>query len=217
MELSKLEGMIPQFLPHLRKWRTRFRNIKKREEIRYLLNTGINVISATRSTGEGVSISDKEIKIIVETIKNENKIVFLLLRIACIIRNSIKDAIKTEIIVKEAEADALFVTSVFYFGATKKGNYEYYHSISQEVDLPIIIYNVIPTNQIAPKAMLKLSEIEEVVGIKQVDINTLPEMVSFCGNRINIYSAVIVCFIALMSVVHVGQSLQLQPLLQTYV
>jgi len=86
------------------------------------------------------------------------------------------------------QVDCLVVTHVFYHGATPVGNYEYYHSISQEVDLPIIIYNVIPTNQITPKAMLKLSEIEKVVGIKQVDINTLPEMVSFCGDRINIYS-----------------------------
>ena len=71
--------------------------------------------------------------------------------------------------------------------------------------------------KIGLKATLKLSEIDEVVGIKQVDINTLTEMVSLYGDRINIIVYVIICFIALMSVVHVRQSLQLQLLLQIYV
>lgn len=186
MNLDKLTGMIaPMVTPFDENEELDLNTTRK--EVKYLLNTGINGISTGGSTGEGALLSNKEIKKIIEIIVEENKNKIPI--VAGIIRNSTREAIKTGLIVKEAGSDALLVTPVFYHGATPEGNYEYYKLIAEKVGLPIIIYNVVPTNQITPEIMLKISEIEEVIGIKQVGIEALVAMVSTCGDKIKVFSA----------------------------
>jgi len=186
MNLDELTGMIaPMVTPFDENEELDLNATRK--EVKYLLNTGIDGISTGGSTGEGALLSNEEIRKIIEIIveENNNKIPI----VAGIIRNSTREAIKTSLMAKEAGADALLVTPVFYFGATPEGNYEYYKLIAEKVRLPIIIYNVVPTNQITPEVMLKISEIEEVVGIKQVGIEELVAMVSACEDRIKVFSA----------------------------
>lgn len=183
---NQIIGMIPPIVtPFDEKGNIDFEAIRK--EIRYLLSTGIDGISSGGSTGEGVILTDEDNKEILKIIKEEN--INNIPVVAGIIKNSTENAIRSALVAKEAGADALLVTPVFYFGATLEGNYEYYNSIAEATKLPIIIYNVIPTNQITPQAMLKLSEIEQVIGIKQVDITNFAEMVSLCGDKINVYCA----------------------------
>jgi len=159
-----------------------------RREVRYLLNTGVDGISTGGSTGEGASLSNDELKKIIEIVVEENRNRIPI--VAGIIRNSTREAIKTALVAKSAGADALLITPVIYSGATPEGNYEYYKLIAEKVGLPIIIYNVIPGNQITPEVMLKISEIEEVVGIKQgVMIERLLAMVSACGDKTKVFSA----------------------------
>jgi len=186
MNLDKLTGMIaPMITPFDENEELDLNATRK--EVKYLLNTGIDGISAGGSTGEGALLSGEEIRKIIEIIveENEKKIPI----VAGIIKNSTREAIKTALIAKNAGADALLITPVFYFGATPEGNYEYYKLIAEKVRLPIIIYNVVPTNQVTPEVMLKIREIEEVVGIKQVGIEELVAMVSACEDRIKVFSA----------------------------
>ena len=186
MNLDKLTGMIaPMITPFDENGELDLNTTRK--EVKYLLNTGINGISTGGSTGEGALLSNEEIKKIIEIIVEENKNKIPI--VAGIINNSTREAIKTSLIAKEVGADALLITPVFYFGATPEGNYEYYKLIAEKVGLPIIVYNVVPTNRITPEVMLKISEIEEVVGIKQVGIEELVAMVSACGDRIKVFSA----------------------------
>ena len=182
MNLDKLTGMVaPMVTPFDENEELDLNTTRK--EVKYLLNTGINGIS----TGEGALLSNEEIKKIIEIIVEENKNKIPI--VAGIIRNSTREAIKTGLVSKKAGANALLITPVFYFGATPEGNYEYYKLIAEKVGLPIIIYNVVPTNQITPEIMLKISEIEEVIGIKQVGIEALVAMVSTCGDKIKVFSA----------------------------
>jgi len=48
---------------------------------------------------------------------------------------------------------------------------------------------VVPTNLISARALKKLSEIDEITGIKQVDPVVLAEMVSVLGDRMKVYGA----------------------------
>jgi len=186
MNLNKLTGMIAPMVTPFDENEDLDLNVT-RKEVKYLLNTGIDGISTGGSTGEGALLSGEEIRKIIEIIveENEKKIPI----VAGIIKNSTREAIKTALIAKKAGADALLITPVFYFGATPEGNYEYYKLIAEKVRLPIIIYNVVPTNQITLEVMLKISEIEEVVGIKQVGIEELVAMVSACEDRMKVFSA----------------------------
>ncbi len=186
MDLDKLNGMIaPMVTTFDENEELDLNTIKK--EVKYLLNTGVDGISTGGSTGEGALLSGDEIRKIIEIIveENEKKIPI----VAGIIRNSTREAIKTGLIAKKAGADALLVTPVFYHGATPDGNYEYYKLIAEKVGLPTIVYNVVPTNQITPEVMLKIGEIEEVIGIKQVGIEALVAMVYTCGDSIKVFSA----------------------------
>lgn len=186
MDLDKLNGMIaPMVTTFDENEELDLNTIKK--EVKYLLNTGVDGISTGGSTGEGALLSGDEIRKIIEIIveENEKKIPI----VAGIIRNSTREAIKTGLIAKKAGADALLVTPVFYHGATPDGNYEYYKLIAEKVGLHTIVYNVVPTNQITPEVMLKIGEIEEVIGIKQVGIEALVAMVYTCGDSIKVFSA----------------------------
>jgi len=186
MNLDKLQGVIPPIV-------TPFKENEDvdlettRREVNYLLSTGIDGIAATGSTGEGALLSDEEIGAILETVVEENAVGIPV--IGGVIRNSTRDAIKTAQIAKEIGVDALLVTPVFYHGATPEGNYEYYQAIGEAVELPLIVYNVVPTNLISPEVMVKLCEIEHVVGIKQVDPKGLVDMVLTCGERTKVFSA----------------------------
>jgi len=185
MDLNKLAGMIaPMVTPFDENEELDLNATRK--EVKYLLNTGIDGISTGGSSGEGASLSNVEIKSIIEIIKEENAKKIPI--VTGIIKNSTREAIKTALVAKEAGADALLISPKFYFGATSEGNYEYYKLIAGKVRLPIIIYNVVPNNQITPEELLKISEIEEVIGIKQSG-EELVNMVSSCGDRIKFFSA----------------------------
>lgn len=161
-----------------------------REEVRYLLNTGIDGISPGGSTGEGATLDDNELVRLVQIIKEEN---IKHIPVVCgIIRNSTYAAVRAGLAVKNAGADALMVTPTFYLGGTDdKGNYEYYKKIAESVDLPIIVYNVIADNEIKPNLFQRILEIENVIGIKQSvgGIQGFLDMKMSCGDRGLVYSA----------------------------
>jgi 4-hydroxy-tetrahydrodipicolinate synthase len=186
MNPDRLQGVIPPIVtPFLENEDVDFETIRR--EVKYLLSTGIDGIAATGSTGEGALLSDEEIGAILEIVVEEDTRGIPV--IGGIIRNSTRDAIKTAQIAKEIGVDALLVTPVFYHGTTPEGNYEYYKAIREAVELPLIVYNVVPTNLISSEVMLKLCEIEHVVGIKQVEPKGLVDMVLTCGEHTKVFSA----------------------------
>lgn len=160
-----------------------------REDISYLVERGIHGISSGGSTGEGAVLSDAELRRCLEIVMEEKPRDMPV--IAGIIRNSTADVIRAALDAKAIGVDALLVTPVFYFGCTAEGNYEFFKQIGERVRLPIIIYNVVPTNVISPEDFVKLLEIEQVVGIKQVDPVKLAEICALCaGNaKAKVYSA----------------------------
>lgn len=186
MNLERLQGVIPPIVtPFLENEDVDLQAMRR--ELKYLFSTGIDGIAATGSTGEGVLLSDEEIRAILEVVIEENAAGIPV--IGGVIKNSTREAIKTARIAKEIGVDALLVTPVFYHGATPEGNYEYYRAIGEAVELPLIVYNVVPTNLISSNVMLRLSEIDYVVGIKQVDPKGLVDMALTCGEQTKVFSA----------------------------
>jgi len=186
METKMIEGMIPPVVvpfDHEEKVdREAFR-----AEVKYLYSTGINGISSGGSTGEGAVLSDEELKTCLEIVVEENRNNIPV--VAGVIRNSTRDTVRASLDAKSIGADALLVTPVFYYSATLEGNYEFFKQIGKRVGLPIIIYNVVPTNLITIRALRKLAEIDEIIGIKQVDPVGLAEMAATLGNRMKVYAA----------------------------
>ncbi len=162
-----------------------------RREVKYLLGTGIHGISPGGSTGEGVALRDEELVWLVKIIQEENK--HKIPVVVGIIRNSTQDAIRAGLAVKEAGVDALMVTPTYYnvLVPDDDGNYEFFKRIAEEVDLPVIIYNVVPQNEIKPEIFDRMLEVDNIIGIKQSvgGIQAFYKMKLMCKDKGLIYSA----------------------------
>jgi 4-hydroxy-tetrahydrodipicolinate synthase len=150
----------------------------------------VHGISPGGSTGEGAALDDDEIAALIRLIREcagDMPIV------AGVIRNSTKAAVRTALSAKAAGADALMVTPVSYnvLVPDNEGNINYYKSISEAVDLPIVIYNVVPQNTITPAVFDSILEIKNIIGIKQScgGIAAFYEMKMCCGLKGRIFSA----------------------------
>ena len=109
--------------------------------------------------------------------------------VAGIIRHSTRDAIKAAREAKQHGADALMITPIQYLGGTDAdGNYRFYEAISDAVDLPIIIYNVVPQNEIKPEVAFRLLDIQNVIGVKQScgGVHEFVQMKTLCGERADV-------------------------------
>ncbi|MBO4278985.1 MAG: dihydrodipicolinate synthase family protein [Spirochaetales bacterium] len=163
----KLEGIIPPIVTPF----DEAGNINEsflRREMEYCINAGVDGLSVGGSTGEGPTLRDEElvrmIGIAREYVPAEKTLVCGIMR-ACT-----RDAVRTGLAAKEAGADAIMVTPTSYnvLVPNEQGMFDFYATISKEVGLPIIIYNVLPQNTISPQLFLRLlNETEHVMGIKQ--------------------------------------------------
>lgn len=162
------------------------------EQIRYMMSVGVDGISVGGSTSEGAVLSDDELTRMCELAVQEadGKVPV----VAGIIRNSTRDTVRAARRVRDTGVKALMITPVHYhvLAPGEDGNFEFYERIAEAVDLPIIIYNVVPHNLVNANFLNRLAEIPQVAAIKQSggDIHQLAEMVQKCGDRIVVMSAV---------------------------
>jgi 4-hydroxy-tetrahydrodipicolinate synthase len=163
-----------------------------RAELRYLLQVGVHGLTLCGSTGEGHTLSIEETvrcaEIGVEEVSGRVPVV------VGIIRDSTREVIRYgQALASVRGVDALQITPVHYlFNAGPDGTYAYYREIGEVVGLPIVIYNVVPWNTISPETLLRLSEIPQVIAVKQSggDIHKLAELLRTNNGRLQVLSAV---------------------------
>lgn len=162
-----------------------------RRETRYLLDAGVHGLTVCGSTGEGDALTPDEVGKVTAIVKDEAGTQIPV--ITGVIADSANIAVEIGMAAKNAGADGLMVTPVHYvFTPTDEGNIDYYRQIAVAVGLPIVIYNVIAWNVISVGLAVKLTEIENVRGIKQSggDIHGLADMIRALGEKIPIMSAI---------------------------
>lgn len=89
-------------------------------------------------------------------------------------------------------ADGALVVTPYYNKTTQDGLVMHYKKIAEATTLPIILYSV-PSRtgvNILPETCKKLSEIENIVAIKEAsgNISQIAEIAKLCGDNLNIYS-----------------------------
>ena len=162
-----------------------------RNEIRHLLEQGVHGLTVCGSTGEGHTLSVEETVRISEITVEESR--GRVPVVTGIIRDSTREVIRYGQAVRETGVDGLQVTPVHYlFNPGDEGTYAYYEAIGSGVGLPIVIYNVVPWNTVGPEMLLRLSEIPQVVAVKQSggDIHKLADLLRANRGRLDILSAV---------------------------
>ncbi|MBQ1331300.1 MAG: 4-hydroxy-tetrahydrodipicolinate synthase, partial [Lachnospiraceae bacterium] len=90
-------------------------------------------------------------------------------------------------------ADALLLVTPYYNKATQNGLFAHYKAISDEVNIPMIVYNV-PSRtgtNVLPATMARMAkEIEHVVAIKEAsgNISQIAQLAALVGDTCDIYS-----------------------------
>ena len=107
--------------------------------------------------------------------------------------NCTREAVDLSKKAEEVGADGLLCVTPYYNKATQAGLYEYYKTISDAVNIPIIMYNV-PSRtgtNILPETAVKIAkEVENVVAIKEAsgNISQVAKLAALADGCLDIYS-----------------------------
>lgn len=138
------------------------------ELIDFQLDNGIDAISPCGTTGESPTLSHAEHKEVIErVVKSVGGKVPV---IAGAGSNSTAEAIELTAFSKKVGADATLQVCPYYNKPTQEGFYQHFKVIAEEVDLPIVLYNIpgrCGGNGLTVDTVVRLSEIENIVAIKE--------------------------------------------------
>lgn len=158
--------------------------------IDYQIENSTDAIIIAGTTGESATMSDAEHKEIIKfAVEHVNKRVPV---IAGAGSNDTAYAIQLSQYAEKVGADALLLVTPYYNKCTQNGLIAHYKKIADNVDLPIILYNV-PSRtgvNIKPETYLKLSEHPRIVATKEAngDLSSIVRTKKLCGDELEIYS-----------------------------
>ena len=161
------------------------------EMLDYHCTHGTDSIIICGTTGESSTLSEEEhmecIKFAIERVKGRIPV------IAGTGSNSTYTTIQMSKEAVEDGADGLLLVTPYYNKATQKGLEEYYATVGNSVDVPIIMYNVpgrTGTN-IQPATAVKIAKsVDNIVAIKEAsgDIGQVATLAALADGCLDIYS-----------------------------
>lgn len=160
------------------------------ELIEYQIKGKTDAIIICGTTGEASTMSDEEhmaaIKYAVEKVAGRIPV------IAGTGSNDTRHCIHLSKYAESVGADGLLLVTPYYNKTTQKGLIEHFKTVANSVKIPIILYNV-PSRtgmNIAPETLKALSEVENIVAVKEASANItqITEIASICGDNMYIYS-----------------------------
>lgn len=161
---------------------------KFEELIEWHIASGTDAIIVCGTTGESATLPIEEhktlIKCCVEKVNGRIPV------IAGAGSNDTRHAIRTTQYAEEVGADGILSVVPYYNKTTQKGLYEHFKAIANSTKLPIILYNVPGRTMLdmSPQIVKKLSEIDNIVGIKECNFAHVGEIRNLCGPDFAIYS-----------------------------
>lgn len=156
----------------------------------FQIDNKVNAIVVCGTTGEASTLSKEEKQELIKyCMKVVNKRVPV---IAGIGSNNTKTVIENEIYAEKVGTDGLLVVTPYYNKTTQNGLIEHFKVISENTNLPIILYNV-PSRtgvDILPNTYFELSKIKNIVATKEAggDISKVLKIRSLCKDNLSIYS-----------------------------
>ena len=139
--------------------------------IEYQIANGTDAIIFLGTTGEPSTMSFEEEHVLmdyaVKKVARRVKVIF-----GCGSNNT-ADAVMTAKAAEKFGGDGLLAVTPYYNKCTQKGLVEYYRTICEAVNIPVIAYNVPGRTgvEIQPATMAKIAEIPNIAGIKDAGGN----------------------------------------------
>ena len=153
------------------------------EIVEFHLDSGTDGLVPVGTTGECPTLSHSEHKKVIERVVKVagGKIPI----IAGAGSNSTAEAIELSAFAKETGADATLQVGPYYNKPTQEGFYQHFKAIADEVDLPIVLYNIpgrCGGSGMTPETVARLSAIENIVAIKEAtgSLDQASEIASRC-------------------------------------
>ncbi len=150
--------------------------------VEFHIQEGTDGIVPCGTTGESATLSHEEHKEIVTTVVEAvNKRIPV---IAGAGSNCTRESIELARHAKKVGADAILAVTPYYNKPTQEGLYAHYAAIANEVDIPLIPYNVPGRTgvNLLPETVARLSMIDNIVGIKEAsaDLRQQSKIVELC-------------------------------------
>ena len=159
-----------------------------KELIEFQIKGGSDAIVICGTTGEASTMPDDEhiavIKVAVEAINKRVPV------IAGTGSNDTRHAIELSKAAEEVGAEGILSVTPYYNKATQKGLYEHFKVIANNVKIPMVLYNVPSrTNlNINPETVKALSQIDNIIAIKECNLGQVGDVVNLCGEDFAVYS-----------------------------
>lgn len=166
-------GLIPATLTPMKKnFEVDYEQLE--EYIKWLLTFQIGGLAINVDTGEGPHLYNEEkiriVDVVSKIVKGKVPV------IAGLHARNTQEAITSAKEMKEAGADGLLVFPhpAFIGYPSKEIIYEYHNAISQNVDIPLVLFNLQPALggvEYTPETLQQLSEIKNVVALKEASFD----------------------------------------------
>ena len=154
------------------------------------------------TTAETTTLTDKEYEQIIEyVVKKVDKKVFVMAGCGS---NNTKKAIENAKLCEKIGVDSLLVVTPYYNKTSNEGLYQHFKAIANSTNLPMYLYNV-PSRtgiDITSEIIIKLSEISNIVGIKDASGNIVKaqDIISKVDESFAIYAGCDDIIVPMMSI-----------------
>src|SRR2546427_5688427 len=161
-----------------------------RRLVDFHIDAGIDGLLPLGTSGEFALLSREEREVMVNTVVDQ--VDSRVAVVAGVSDPSIERVLQLSSDAKEAGADAVIATPPYYFATTDEGHYHYFKTISESIDLPLLIYNIPEWTHsfVTPETVQRLAEEKLVVGMKYTEYNflNLVKFLKTSGTKIAIFA-----------------------------
>ncbi len=175
-------------------------------QIEYQIKNEIDALCILGTTGEAPCITDSEYDSIAKFAydKIAGRVKFILGSGS----NCTKKAIEKSQLAQKIGADGLLVVTPYYNKCTQKGLVKYYNDVCDNVDIPVLCYNVPARTgvNILPRTMAEIAEHKNIGGIKEAcgNMEQICETARLIRGKTALYSGDDNLNLAMMSIGSMG-------------
>jgi len=158
-----------------------------REIIDFVINAGAHGIIAAGSTGEFFLLTNDERKQVFEIATDQvNSRVPLLAGVSA---SRTDDVLELAKFAETTGSDGLMLLPPLYITVDDAEILNFFTTISDTINLPIMIYNGATPNFLSIERVNRLLEVSNIVAVKDSsrDMTQMNDLIRFCGNKISVF------------------------------